>query len=66
MLCQVAGFSWLTIEGDAVVSDDPVRAGHGVDAYIERYRSPPPIQPGLVVIEIVADRVLGAGAARFR
>lgn len=65
VLCQVSGFYWLTIEGDAVVTADPVRVQEGVDAYFERYGSPPPIQPGLVVIEIAADRVMGTEMSRF-
>lgn len=65
VLCQVSGVYWITIEGEAVVTDDPVRVGEGVQAYFERYRSPPPIQPGLVVIEIAADRVMGTDVPRF-
>jgi PPOX class probable F420-dependent enzyme len=59
-VCQVAGLRWVTLEGKATVSDDPVRVAHGVDCYINRYRTPPPIQPGLVVIEIEVERVMGA------
>jgi PPOX class probable F420-dependent enzyme len=58
-VCQTVGPRWITLEGPATVSGDPVRVAQGVDCYINRYWSPPPIQPGLVVIEIEVDRVLG-------
>jgi len=33
--------------------------GRGVRQYTRRYQSPPPDPPGLVVIEIAVDRLLG-------
>ncbi|WP_284734237.1 hypothetical protein [Actinomadura sp. NEAU-AAG7] len=41
------------------MSDDPARVLEGTWRYAERYRSPPPEPPGLVVIEIEVDRVMG-------
>ncbi|WP_329136819.1 TIGR03618 family F420-dependent PPOX class oxidoreductase [Streptomyces sp. NBC_01476] len=58
-LCQVDGGRWLTLEGGAAVSDDPVRVREGVRRYTKRYWSRPPEPLGLVVIEIAVDRVLG-------
>ncbi len=58
VVCQVDGGRWLTLEGPAVVTDDPARVAAAVDAYAARYR-----QPGArvdrVAIEIAVDRVLG-------
>jgi len=57
-VCQVDGGRWLTLEGPAVVTDDPDRVAQAVDRYANRYR-----QPGervdRVAIEITVDRVLG-------
>jgi PPOX class probable F420-dependent enzyme len=58
-VCQAVGPRWITLEGPATVSDDPVRVAQGVDGYIKRYWAPPPSHPELVVIEIEVDRVLG-------
>lgn len=58
-VCQVAGNRWITLEGTAVVSDDPSRDAAGARAYAERYWSPPPALPNRVVVEIAVDRVMG-------
>lgn len=58
-LCQTVGGRWLTLEGTARVHDDPVRVMEGARRYAKRYWSPPPEPPGLVVIEVEVDRVLG-------
>jgi hypothetical protein len=58
-VCQVVGPRWITLEGPATVSDDPRRVAEGAWRYARRYCSPPPNPPGLVVIEIAVDRVLG-------
>lgn len=55
---QVDGGRWLTLEGPAVVSDDPARVAEGVRRYAERYRQPGE-RDDRVVIEIQVDRVLG-------
>jgi PPOX class probable F420-dependent enzyme len=58
-VCQLMGYSWITLEGPATVSDDPIRVAEGVRRYAARYCSPPPNPPGLVVIEIAVDRIMG-------
>jgi PPOX class probable F420-dependent enzyme len=58
-LCQLVGYSWVTLEGPATVSDDPARVDEGARHYLKRYRSSPPDLPGLVVIEIAVERVMG-------
>ncbi|WP_225851223.1 pyridoxamine 5'-phosphate oxidase family protein [Streptomyces sp. HPF1205] len=58
-LCQTDGPRWLTLEGVASVSDNPSRISEGVARYAQRYRSRPPAMPGLVVIEIAVDRIMG-------
>lgn len=58
-VCQPAGRRWITLEGSATVSTDPVRVTEGVRLYSKRFSSPPPQPPGLAVVEIRIDRVLG-------
>jgi F420H(2)-dependent biliverdin reductase len=60
VVCQVDGARWLSLEGTAVVSDDPTRVAAAVDAYAARYRVPSD-NPRRVAIEITVDRVLGRG-----
>lgn len=57
-LCQVDGFSWVTLEGRGTVVTDPARVTAGAKRYAKRYWSAPPEPPGRVVIEIEVDRVL--------
>ncbi|GGK63505.1 PPOX class F420-dependent enzyme [Sphaerisporangium melleum] len=57
-LCQAAGPRWITLEGTAITSADPLRVAEGACRYAERYRSAPPDPPGRVVIEIAVDRVM--------
>jgi PPOX class probable F420-dependent enzyme len=57
-VCQVDGGRWLTLEGPATVTEDPVRVAEGVRRYAERYR-PPKEREDRVVVEIAVDRVLG-------
>ncbi|MET9343350.1 TIGR03618 family F420-dependent PPOX class oxidoreductase [Nonomuraea sp. NPDC003804] len=56
-LCQVDGYRWVTLEGSAMVSDDPPRVAEAVRRYTERYFSPPPAPPGRVVLEIAVHRL---------
>ncbi|NUP21376.1 MAG: PPOX class F420-dependent oxidoreductase [Streptomyces sp.] len=58
-LCQTVGPRWLTLEGTATVHDDPIRVQEGARRYAKRYWSPPPEPPGLIVIEIEIDKVMG-------
>jgi PPOX class probable F420-dependent enzyme len=57
-VCQVDGGRWSTLEGRAVLCDDPeaVRDAERRDA--QRYRAPKP-NPLRVVLEIAVTRVLG-------
>ncbi|MGV9554855.1 pyridoxamine 5'-phosphate oxidase family protein [Streptomyces sp. NPDC003522] len=57
-LCQADGFRWITLEGRAVVTDDPERLAEAVHRYTVRYGAAPPTPPDLVVVEITVDRVL--------
>ncbi|WP_371477419.1 pyridoxamine 5'-phosphate oxidase family protein [Kitasatospora sp. NBC_00315] len=57
-LCQVDRARWCTLEGVAVVRDDPAAVAEAERRYTERYREPR-VNPGRVVIEVTVDRVLG-------
>lgn len=59
-VCQVDGGRWLTLEGAATVTSDPVRVAEAVRRYAERYRQPKE-RLDRVVIEIAVDRILGRG-----
>jgi PPOX class probable F420-dependent enzyme len=59
-VCQVDGRRWLTLEGTAVVRDDPAAVADAVERYAARYRRPR-VNPARVVLEISVDRVLGNG-----
>ncbi|MFG2476777.1 pyridoxamine 5'-phosphate oxidase family protein [Streptomyces fagopyri] len=58
-VCQLVGPRWITLEGPATVSTDPPRVVEGMRRYAKRYWSQPPQPPGLAVIEIAVDRVMG-------
>ncbi|MEU8223841.1 TIGR03618 family F420-dependent PPOX class oxidoreductase [Kribbella sp. NPDC048915] len=55
---QVDGRRWSTIEGRAVVSDDPERVREAERRYAKRYKEPR-VNPQRVVIEITVTKVLG-------
>jgi PPOX class probable F420-dependent enzyme len=57
-VCQVDGRRWLTLEGTAVVRDDPAAVADAERRYAARYRQPRE-NPARVVLEISVDRVLG-------
>ncbi|WP_189060807.1 TIGR03618 family F420-dependent PPOX class oxidoreductase [Longimycelium tulufanense] len=57
-LCQVDGPRWSTLEGRAVLRDEPEAVADAVRRYTERYK-PPRVNPERVVIEISITRVLG-------
>ncbi|MFI6847622.1 TIGR03618 family F420-dependent PPOX class oxidoreductase [Kitasatospora sp. NBC_00085] len=57
-VCQVDRARWSTLEGVAVVRDEPEAVAEAVRRYTERYREPR-VNPDRVVIEITVDRVLG-------
>ncbi|GAA1822305.1 TIGR03618 family F420-dependent PPOX class oxidoreductase [Planosporangium flavigriseum] len=58
-VCQVDGRRWATLEGRAVVSQDPAAVADAERRYTERYRTPRP-NPERVVIEIAITRILGS------
>ncbi|MFF5989570.1 TIGR03618 family F420-dependent PPOX class oxidoreductase [Prauserella flavalba] len=55
---QVDGRRWSTLEGRAVVRDDPESVRDAEARYAERYRVPR-VNPRRVVIEIAVERRLG-------
>ncbi len=57
-VCQVDGRRWSTLEGRAVIREDPGSVADAERRYAERYR-PPRENPARVVIEIRVGRVLG-------
>ena len=57
-VCQVEGRRWTTLEGTAVVRDDPASVTDAEQRYAHRYRTPRE-NPARVVLEISVDRVLG-------
>jgi len=57
-VAQVDGRRWLSLEGPAVVTDDPDRVAAAVAAYGTRYRQPGD-NPNRVALEITVERVLG-------
>ena len=58
-VCQVDGRRWMTLEGTAVVRDDPDSVADAVARYAGRYRQPR-VNPARVVLEISVDRILGS------
>jgi F420H(2)-dependent biliverdin reductase len=57
-VCQVDGRRWVTLEGTAVLRDDPASVAAAVERYARRYRQPRE-NPAQVVLEISVDRILG-------
>jgi hypothetical protein len=57
-VCQIDGRRWSTLEGRAVVRDDPGSVAEAERRYAARYRTPR-LNPARVVIEIAVTRVLG-------
>ena len=55
---QVDGRRWSTLEGTALVKDDPASVADAERRYTERYKPPRP-NPERVVIEITVTRVMG-------
>ncbi|MEW1697549.1 PPOX class F420-dependent oxidoreductase [Streptomyces sp. NPDC093249] len=55
---QVDGRRWCTLEGTAVVKDDPASVADAERRYAERYKTPR-VNPDRVVIEITVTRALG-------
>ncbi|MFE9423668.1 TIGR03618 family F420-dependent PPOX class oxidoreductase [Kitasatospora sp. NPDC006697] len=59
-LCQVDGGRWATLEGVAVLREEPEQVADAERRYTERYRAPR-ANPERVVIEIAVTRTLGRG-----
>lgn len=57
-VCQLDGPRWSTIEGRAVVRDDPASVADAVRRYTARYREPR-VNPRRVALEITVTRLLG-------
>ncbi|WP_018635560.1 pyridoxamine 5'-phosphate oxidase family protein [Parafrankia elaeagni] len=57
-VCQIDGGRWSTLEGLAVVRDEPAAVAEAERRYAERYRTPR-VNPQRVVLEISVTRVLG-------
>lgn len=57
-VCQLDGPKWSTLEGSAVLRDDPESVRDAENRYAERYRQPKP-NPQRVVLEIAVTRILG-------
>jgi PPOX class probable F420-dependent enzyme len=62
-ICQVEGPRWSTVEGLAVIRDDPSPVSEGEKRYAARYRVPRP-NPARVVIEVAVTRILGSSGFR--
>jgi PPOX class probable F420-dependent enzyme len=58
-VCQVDGARWSTLEGLAVVRDDPDAVAEAVRRYAERYH-PPRENPRRVVLEVTVTKVLAS------
>ncbi len=57
-VCQIDGGRWLSVEGTALVTADPVRCLEGTQRYAQRYRMPQE-RSDRTVIEISVDKILG-------
>lgn len=57
-VCQMDGRRWSTLEGRAILRDDPASVADAEARYAARYRQPR-VNPRRVVLEISVTRVLG-------
>ncbi|MEV0900104.1 PPOX class F420-dependent oxidoreductase [Actinoplanes sp. NPDC049802] len=60
-ICQVDGRRWSTVEGLAVIRDEPAAVAEAEQWYAGRYRAPRP-NPSRVVIEVKITRILGSAS----
>lgn len=59
-LAQIDGPRWLTLEGEATVTDEPARVAAAVAGYATRYRQPGE-RPDRVAIELDVRKIIGRG-----
>ena len=57
-LCQIDGARWLTLEGEAVLTDDPDRVREAERRFAERYQQPRD-RDDRVAVEVAVDRIMG-------
>ena len=60
-ICQVDGRRWATVEGTAVIRDEPDAVRDAEQRYAGRYRTPRP-NPSRVAIEVTITRILGSAS----
>lgn len=58
-VCQLDGRRWSTLEGRAVLCDDPESVTDAENRYAKRYKQPR-VNPNRVVLEIAITRALGS------
>jgi len=58
-VCQLDGRRWSTLEGRAVLRDDPESVTDAENRYAKRYKQPR-VNPNRVVLEIAITRALGS------
>ncbi|WP_262703493.1 MULTISPECIES: pyridoxamine 5'-phosphate oxidase family protein [Streptomyces] len=58
-VCQLAGRRWATLEGLAVIREEPELIADAERRYAERYQRTPRPNPDRVVIEIALTRAMG-------
>lgn len=61
-LCQVDGRTWVTLEGHAEISDDPLVVADAERRYAERFRTPR-VNPHRVILLVTVDRAIGSVSA---
>nr|AEE65472.1 oxidase-related FMN-binding protein [uncultured bacterium BAC AB649/1850] len=57
VLCQTAGFRWVTLEGRVSLHTGAGRIARAVELYAARYAALPPEPPDRVVLEIDVEHV---------
>ncbi|MEU8825959.1 TIGR03618 family F420-dependent PPOX class oxidoreductase [Streptomyces sp. NPDC048636] len=58
-VCQLAGRRWATLEGLAVIREEPGLIADAEARYTERYQRTPRPNPARVLIEITLTRAMG-------
>ncbi len=55
-ICSFERAVWITVEGTAVISDDPAEVAEALRRYAQRYERTPAHDPGRVVLRVAVDR----------